>query len=370
MAVKRTQKQKELEEYFKQEFAKLRTAAVTVASKPAPVQQVVAPQPIQKPKKKSRPISMSPRRTYNKEPNYSIVMPGACQGNCSFCFWEKMKTTPNYLDKLMDTINILPPEFRQMSITGGEPLISPFFPDLMARMKKDKAFKTNFPKVVLTSNGGIPGKTFVELAKSMKGVVDHVNISRHHYDEATNASIFASNKIINNADLKLAAEALNKVGIDVTFNCVLTDHIATKQDVLTYINFARLHGATAVAFRKQHGTLEPSELEKKFKEYTGKESHCPVCRSNYMTINGMSIVWKCSSTEPSEDVDDVYELISHPNGGLTEDWGGKKEIVIDEEDGTMMSAEGYAKRLLLQGDEEDDNGTYVSRHGCGGGGHC
>jgi molybdenum cofactor biosynthesis enzyme MoaA len=110
--------------------------------------------------------------------NLSIVTPGGCNAKRKFCFWEQKETPEDYLINLSNSlIKAKKLHLKELSITGGEPTISPYLPQILEAVKM-----YNFKKVVLTTNG-------VELhnvVDSMRGIVNHINISRHHYDDEIN----------------------------------------------------------------------------------------------------------------------------------------------------------------------------------------
>ena len=45
------------------------------------------------------------------DPNFSIVVPGKCNGACSFCFWNESKACGDYVKNLTETLNNLPTQF-------------------------------------------------------------------------------------------------------------------------------------------------------------------------------------------------------------------------------------------------------------------
>ena len=251
-------------------------------------------------------------------PNLSIVLPGACQCNCSFCFYKERKGNFN-LDRLKNILNTLPEQFQQISITGGEPTFSLYLKPVL-----DIIDKTKFKKVVLTTNGLNLGAAIPLLEDK----VDFVNISRHACPEDANELIF-KREMPTRQELKDYCQKLNMLGIEVTLSCVLTDIFSKNYDILQYIDCAKFVGASQVFFRKQHGDIGPHKLEKLFSEYKGIESKCPVCRSYTQYISGMKTVWKCSVAEPSEELSQIYELIYHEDGLLSSDWQGTKKNLID-----------------------------------------
>lgn len=277
-------------------------------------------------------------------PNFTIVVPGGCDAKCKFCFWEYTEPCTDYLEKLRVVLETLPDDFQQLSISGGEPTLSTYLEDILELLTRDR-----WPKVVLTTNGSRL-EDYIELLSPVK----HVNISRHHYLENVNRSIFNSSTVPSNSEIKELCDAMNHLGIDVTLNAVITEQLT---NVRQFIQFAKEINASAVSFRKQHtkdSDLSPTELEKEYSGYAIiGESLCPVCRANFQIIDGMRVGWKSSIAEPSEVYSNkVYELILHPNGKLTMDWAATKEVTILPEGIFMNNANNEAlqeiKKLLLQ----------------------
>lgn len=279
-----------------------------------------------------------------ENPNVSIVLPGPCNGKCSFCFWDGEKERPNdYHQVLKRTLDKLPEQFQQLSITGGEPTMSPCF-DTVLELIERKRWK----KVVLTTNSTfLSGKIPL-----LEGKVDHVNISRHHHEHKINNLIFGwgPNFVTSTSALNNTCNQINKLGIDVTFSCVLTEHLQDKQDVLDYIKAAKLAGASGVYFRHQIGnSLSKPKIEKEFEQHKViRESFCPVCRSSTQIINGMYTTWKASAKEPSNDSNEVYEVVIQPNGIATIDWEGKRNFFDDEPLNPISAATKALEEALVQ----------------------
>jgi molybdenum cofactor biosynthesis enzyme MoaA len=254
-------------------------------------------------------------------PNFTIVMPGGCNAKCEFCFWHQQKTDKEYLKKLKHTIDTLPSQFYQVSISGGEPTISPYFEDIMNMIDTDR-----FSHRILTTNG-------MHLMKHMdiiKEKIQHVNISRHHWDDEINEKIFISKDTIPSSEhIEECVDELNSAGIDVTFSAVLTDEfITTKEDIIKFVQYAKRTGASHIYLRKKHENLIPHELEKEFGHAKIVDSHdCPVCRTRIQLIKGIDVHWKTSVLEPSETLTDVlFETIFNSDGNMTADWEGQQII--------------------------------------------
>ena len=294
-------------------------------------------------------------------PNFSIVMPGGCNGKCDFCFWEKTKTCKNYTEKLSEVLENLPEQFNQISITGGEPTISPYFENVLNIIDRDR-----YRKVVLTTNASNLSKVM----NMLEGRVDHVNISRHHFKDEINNSVFKT-QMPSSDSLKKMIRDLNKIGIDVTFSAVLNENLNTKKDIKEYIKFSKDCGATKVFFRKQHGNLDPSKAEQSFENYKSEEFRCPVCRTKVQLIEGMNVEWKSSLIEPSNEINKIFELIFNENGKLTKDWEGKNIINYKEIGASMETINEQCGNVSYGCDSfshiEDYDNVARARRNIGGG---
>ena len=253
----------------------------------------------------------------NDNPNFSLVMPGFCNASCNFCFFKPTEMKKNYFDRLDDVMtgNVLPDVCHQISLTGGEPTASPIFVKVLNRINREM-----FKKVVLTTNGF----RLNEHINDLIGIVDHVNISRHHYNNEINNQIFGTNSIPSNGSIKNSVKEMQELGIDVTLNCV-TSHIISAYDVYKYIDFGRQMGINHICFRKLNGNLDLSEIEKYFFEKypTFAPSRCPVCRKDEQMIKDQHIVWRAGTLEPSNDLKGIYEFIMQQSGDISVDWSGK-----------------------------------------------
>jgi len=268
---------------------------------------------------------------YSERPNFSIILPGGCQAHCAFCFWKqkKMGSFDKWINKLIYTLDTLPECFDQISITGGEPTLSPLFHNVLCALslRKDR-----WKKIVLTTNGGgiLEPHNLIQTLKDDK-VIDFINISRHHFVDAENQKIFKTKKVPSRDDLKRIAD---KIGNKLTFNCVYSD--MSYQFFGEYMKFAEEVGVKTVCFRRTHGSLDMHHVEANVERLYMKidESSCPVCRSTFYSFSPtMVCAFKYSLVEPKEAIDGVYELIYQQDGKLTTDWEGMVEVdLIKEED--------------------------------------
>jgi len=313
-------------------------------------------------------------KTTIDEPNFSIVLPGPCNANCKFCFWKKEKTHKNYIERLKTVLDCLPSQFKQISLTGGEPTLSQYLREVVECIDKKK-----FPKVVLTTNGS----GLLDSIQAISGKVDHVNISRHSILDEQNFTIFGTDKLIpTTSALNHLCYELNKQGIDVTLSAVLNKYIKKADDAILFIKYAKFMGASQIFFRKEHGSIEPSSLEMNFRKfYKYTESSCPACRSVRQIIQGIPVIWKTAISEPSTALDEIYEVIYHPSGKLTEDWKKEKLVTFRFKEQTTSVNKSDASdrhngnsRTSIRNScyGTPSNGCYVDsyRFGCGRGSNC
>ncbi len=253
-------------------------------------------------------------------PNFTVVAPGGCNAECDFCFWKQERTGRDYMSKLKVVMDSLPSQFYMISISGGEPTISPFLNEILDAIDTDQ-----FTHRILTTNGTHLMKHIDKISEK----IQHINISRHHWDEEINRKIFISKTVPTAKHLSECIDVLNQRGIDVTFSCVLTDeYILTKEDIIRYVEFAKECGASHVYLRKKHENLLPHHLEAEFGHSKIVKTHdCPACRTRVQLIKGMDVHWKTSVLEPSEVLPDVlFETVFQPSGKFTYDWDGTCEI--------------------------------------------
>lgn len=256
--------------------------------------------------------------------NLSIVTPGGCNAKCKFCFWKQKETPEDYLVNLSNSlIKAKKLHLRELSITGGEPTISPYLPQILEAVKM-----YSFKKVVLTTNG----INLRDRLPLIKGVVNHINISRHHYRDDENNVAFGSKFQLSTEQLRGTITQCNKKGIDITLNCVLTKY-GEKEFLDNMIKFAKNVGATSITFRKdiKHNSLKMPERDL-FSEYQNIDtSECPVCRSETIMVRGIYVTFKTSVKEPSDTLEN-YEYIIQQNGDLTTDWDGAKLVKESKND--------------------------------------
>lgn len=266
-------------------------------------------------------------KTYTANPNLTLVLPGPCNAHCSFCTWEREADESGFLSSLYKLMLHLPPDFRQISISGGEPTLSPELSSVLAAMEILKV-QGKIDKVVLTTNGSNLHGVVNLFANS----VDHVNLSRHHFMDEVNQNIFkCATPLYENVSRSLAA--LSRLGIDTNLNCVLNEN-RSEAFLTNYVEYAKRVGAYSVTFRNMYDDHSESQLLTHLREYykATSVSSCPVCRTEEYLYSGMRIRCHISDEEPTKNTQlqqETYELILHPDGTLSEDWAKQKPVNIE-----------------------------------------
>lgn len=137
------------------------------------------------------------REDFQDTISIKLVIPGTCNAKCFFCYGDGYKCSntkemqeqfiQNFLDSLEEIILRIDSNKKiSLDITGGEPTLDSKF--LIKVLNKLRSFYLleRLDKVTLTSNG----LRLKQVAAALKGVVDYVNISIHHYDKAERDKIF------------------------------------------------------------------------------------------------------------------------------------------------------------------------------------
>ena len=264
-------------------------------------------------------------------PNTTILLPGSCDAKCGFCFWNraeaKIKPPNTYIDDVFHILENLPDKFVALSISGGEPTLSPIFMEFISKLTEYRRAHI-LQRVVLTTHGGhLTGKL-----ASIARVVDHINISRHAIGTNKNRDVFKSNNIPSDDELLTLIQQIHSETLcDVTLNCVIQPDVSI-EFCNKFIEYAKALGADAVSFRKIASDVTPTDAELAFsrKYPVVAESKCPVCRGKSQTVNGYDVRWKGSVLEPSIATNGVYEAVIHPDGKVYTDWGMKYPLELDK----------------------------------------
>jgi len=309
--------------------------------------------------------------THNTNPNFTIVLPGACQAKCNFCEWEKKTVNEEkaFLAGLEFSLENLPDNFKQISISGGEPLLSPVFDKALRLINKYKN-ANKFNKVVLTTNGNEFLNKFIF---SRLNGIDFVNISRHAISDITNEEIFETKDIPNKYDLHLINSNLKRYCFTPNINCVVTDEM--ELSIFKWIDFLESVNVNSISFRNQYNDFSINKMEAFLRENDciSIMEECPVCETTIFKIGNYRIKFHKSSFEPTEvfeelpafGLDEVYEVILQSDGVLSSDWKGNKILHTPTTSEFIESLK--LTRISSIQDDSDDSDGYI---GCGGYSSC
>jgi len=164
--------------------------------------------------------------------NLYVDMTQACNADCNFCI-AKVNFTRNskpinteFLNKALDALSDVKPS---VQITGGEPTL---FPTQLKRLV-DTVNERKPKRPVINTNG----TNLLECTKFIAdSKIEHVNISRHHYNETNNNKVmeFRGPGITNN----YLAEAIAPIKERVRVQCNFLDgEIDTYGEVMQFIAY-------------------------------------------------------------------------------------------------------------------------------------
>jgi len=247
-----------------------------------------------------------------ENPNFSIIMPGGCNASCNYCFWKEEKNVhPDYINMLSNSLDVLGGKVTQVSLTGGEPTLSPHFDSII------EVLRGRNKKVVLSTNG----TRLASKIPVISGVVNHVNISRNSYDYLDNASLFGTRDTPEGAfSIRQLSLACNKECVNITISKVVTDkELFGLAELSGFVHLAKSSNASGLIIRKcNNDSLAPLPVEAEL-NCNHQVSKCDVCAEHFYWINGLPVFFKMALKDPSKTIPD-FEWIFHPSGRLSHSW--------------------------------------------------
>lgn len=289
--------------------------------------------------------------------NLYIDMIAKCNGKCGFCINNVNFTREDIPDdqfirnlgKTLETIRFVDPSIQ---IVGGEPTVHP--KRLVAII--DLIRKYRIRKPVLGTNGS--GIMKANLLDNIEPVIDHMNISRHHFDDEQLNRLMGFTNPLNNSELYRVMHE-HPVAKKIRFNCcLLKGNIDSFEKICTYIEWALAMNVRNICFstlsRLPNDYMYPADFielsryyhidfnaimakvseDPKFefiKFHTG--SHCmyEVWRYGH-GVRSCIIVFATSNNSFARDLDAFEDLIEllvfHSNGILAGSWNRNCKILI------------------------------------------
>lgn len=171
-------------------------------------------------------------KKYRAHPNINLYvdMTSACSADCNFCIAkvnfkrEAKPVKPEWLEKTLDVCANASPS---VQITGGEPTLFPKeLIDLIEIMNKRR------PRCPVINTYGKNLGAISELLS--RSAIEHVNVSRHHYNDRSNSRIMVRNGISSD----YLAESLVPIKDKVRIQCnMLAGEIDTYGEVMQFIAY-------------------------------------------------------------------------------------------------------------------------------------
>ena len=163
-----------------------------------------------------------------------IKLTDACNADCLFCANKESRDFGN-LDfrKLEFVIRYLLDKklLHGISITGGEPMMNP---DKM-NMLLNLIYGIDPNMEVAISTNGYNLRSFLNMEHVNK--LESIHISRHHYDDEVNYSIFGSREVASTEDIVALQEGLDDKRIININTLVMKDYIEDLASIRKMLNY-------------------------------------------------------------------------------------------------------------------------------------
>lgn len=163
-----------------------------------------------------------------------IKLTDACNADCLFCANKESRDFGNLdFKKLEFVIRYLLDRglLHGISITGGEPMINP---DKM-NMLLNLIYSIEPTMEVAISTNGYNLRSFLDMEYVNK--LESIHISRHHYDDEINYSIFGSREVASTEDIIALQEGLDDKRIININTLVMKDYIEDLREIKKMLNY-------------------------------------------------------------------------------------------------------------------------------------
>ena len=294
--------------------------------------------------------------------NLSVYSAQTCNARCAFCVEELRPASRGAelvaqrtvepddgrwfaaLERVLDTVQCsLRPS---VSVTGGEPSKDPRLPRVLRILAARGARKRT---VTTNGSGLLDGREGQRIIDWIAGTgVMHLNVSRAHPDQATNARLmrYAEGPTVD--EMRAIVATARAGGTSVRLSCVLVaGAIASLEDLVRYVDFARSIDVDRVIFRQlmktDVRTVTPNfvvrfsdrkrvALEPLLDEVSGDARFTFVRQIvgyyyyvEVWRLAGVDVVFEEADLARLEDVKRadpslVHELVFHPDGKLASTW--------------------------------------------------
>lgn len=319
------------------------------------------------------------RRVYRNF-NLSIFVDDYCNADCKFCVAQlryaqrgMMYKKPHisdgdaYLARLDEVLRTIRPLDPSVSITGGEPTLSPLLPDIL-RMVDAYGFR----KRTITTNGsgllreGRDGNTVLD--DLLRYGWNHLNISRASHNDMRNREIMrfsSDSEYCTMEDIRDILSLTKGTPLAPRMSCLLLrDGVDSVDAIKKYVDFYASLGADNFIFRElmdydrtavNREKIEYCDANKvrlndiwgdfeKFPEFVpylnilGYYYYVEIYKYRGMTIASESADLNQQYAEKGRHPDVTYEMIFHNNGNLCGGWLHTEEV-LDEYRGPVTAGD-------------------------------
>jgi len=185
-------------------------------------------------------------KVWEVHPNVNLYadMTGRCTGDCGFCIAKVAYERPeidsqSYYRAAERAIALLRETGISIQVTGGEPGLSPCFADIIDLID---SCRVNRP--VLNTNGSSLTSKVIDRLNS--STFEHINISRHHWDERRAEQIMKRRPPLSNGEL---GGRIKDLRVQVRMQCnLIAGEMDSADAVLRYIDRWRAVGVREFAF--------------------------------------------------------------------------------------------------------------------------
>lgn len=300
--------------------------------------------------------------------NFNIFIDDYCNADCKFCVAQlryehknamynkgHIKDVDKYLYRLDEILKIARALDTSVSITGGEPTMSPILTEVLKMVDS-----YGFRKRTITTNGSGLLRT-QDNDTILNNLItynwNHLNISRASYNDELNRKImrFASDKeycsmdmlreilsIINNSDLKHRISCL-----------LLKESVNSVEEMKRYIDFYSKLGANNFIFRElmdydksaintekmrycDANKIKLYDIWNDFEKYPefvpylnilGYYYYVEIYKYLGMTVASETADLNIQNREVAAHDDIVYEMVFHNNGNLCASWIDSERVL-------------------------------------------
>lgn len=309
----------------------------------------------------------SGKKNVYKNFNFSIFVDDYCNADCKFCVAQLRYQNKNkmyqknhldydtYLKRLDFVLSFIRPLNPSISLTGGEPTLSPIFLDIVKLVDK-----YNFRKRTITTNGSALLKVVANdiiLNHLIRYNFDYLNISRVSSNDEENRRIMQYNidkEYCTNEMLKDILNISNHSNLKHRLSCLLLRECVNSIDKMKeYLdNYMRL-GANNFIFRelmdydktaintekmnycdknkiKLYDIWNQLDKDKDFESYLnllGYYYYVEIYNYNGVKVASESADLNLQYREKEKHLDTVYEMVFHNNGNLCGSWIDSEDIL-------------------------------------------